>query len=165
MAILAAPNPFNSNPTSIPGVSNLQTIIGYTAWIATAMCLIGLIATGAAMAVSYHRGHHHHVGRLGGVAAGCLVVGAAAPIAGSILGFNLFTANPEAVPGLSKVQTIIGFTSWVAAAACLIGLIGAGAMLAISYRHGETDHAGRLGSVAAGCLIVGSASTIVGALI
>ena len=52
---LAGPS-FNSDPHAIPGVSNLQAIIGYTAWAATALCLVGLIAAGAAMAVSYHRG-------------------------------------------------------------------------------------------------------------
>jgi len=164
--LLAGPcNPFCSDPTAIPGVNNLQTIIGYVCWIATALCLIGLIVTGAMMAVSYHRGSNEHVGRLGGVAAGCLVVGAASPIAGAILGFNLFTSTPQAIPGLSGVQTIIGYVSWVAAALCLIGLIIAGGMLAVSYQRGNSEHAGRLGGVATGCLIVGGASTIIGALI
>jgi hypothetical protein len=156
---------FNSNPIAIPGVSNLQTVIGYTCWLATAVCLIGLIVTGALLAVSYHRGSNEHVGRLGGVAAGCLLVGAASPIAAAILGFNLFTASPQAIPGLSGVQTVIGYISWVAAALCLIGLVGAGALLAVSYHRGNTEHTGRLGGVAAGCLIVGGASTIIGALI
>ncbi len=163
--LAAGNNPFNSNPTSIPGVTNLQTLIGYLCWIATALCLVGLIVTGALMAVSYHRGSNDHVGRLGGVAAGCLVVGASAPITGSILGFNLFTATPQAIPGLTTVQTLIGYVSWVSAALCLIGLIVAGAMLAVSYQRGNSDHAARLGSVATGCLIVGGASTIIGALI
>jgi hypothetical protein len=160
-----AGSPFTSNPAAIPGVTNLQVIIGYTAWIATALCLIGLIITGALMAVSYHRGSNEHAGRLGGVAAGCLIVGAASPIAGSILGFNLFTAAPQAIPGLAGVQKVISYTSWIAAALCLIGLIVAGAMLAVSYQRGNTEHTGRLGGVATGCLIVGGASTIIGALI
>ena len=84
---------------------------------------------------------------------------------GSILGFNLFTSDPEAIPGLAGVQTVIGYVSWVAAAVCLIGLIISGAMLAVSHQRGTVDSTGRLGGVAAGCLIVGSASTIIGALI
>jgi cytochrome b561 len=164
-ARVLAGSPFNSNPAAIPGVTNLQTIIGYACWIATALCLIGLTITGATMAVSYHRGSNEHVGRLGGVAAGCLVVGAASPIAGAILGFNLFTSSPQAIPGLSGVQTVISYVSWIAAALCLIGLIIAGAMLAVSYQRGNSEHAGRLGGVATGCLIVGGASTIIGALI
>ena len=165
VGLLAAGNPFNSDPHAIPGVSNLQAVIGYVCWIATALCLVGLIVTGSILAVSYHRGSNEHVGRLGAVAAGCLVVGAASPIAGAILGFNLFTSNPKAVPGLTGVQTVIGYVSWIAAALCLVGLVIAGAMLAVSYQRGTTDHAGRLGSVATGCLIVGGASTIIGALI
>lgn len=162
---LGGPNPFTSNPAAIPGVTNLQTIIGYTCWVATALCLIGLIITGAMLAVSYHRGSNEHVGRLGGVAAGCLIVGAAAPIAGAVLGFNLFTSTPQAIPGLTGVQTVISYVSWVAAALCLIGLIITGGMLAVSYQRGNSEHAGRLGGVATGCLIVGGASTIIGALI
>lgn len=156
--------PFNSNPEPITSFG-LQTAIGYAAWIATAVCLIGLIVAGALMAVSYHRGSSEHLGRLGGVAAGCLIVGAASPIAASVLGFNLFTSNPKEITGLNKVQTVISYVSWLSAGLCLIGLIGAGAMLAVSYHRGHTEHAGRLGGVAAGCLIVGSAATIVGALI
>ena len=163
--VLAGGGQFNSNPSAIPGVTNLQAIIGYGAWLATAACLIGLIVTGATMAISYHRGSNEHMGRLGSVAAGCLIVGAASPIAGSLLGFNLFTSNPQAIPGLTTVQTVISYVSWIAAAACLIGLIAAGAMLAVSYQRGNSEHAGRLGSVAAGCLVVGGASTIVAALI
>ena len=156
---------FTSTPQAIPGVTNLQTIIGYTAWIATALCMVGLIVTGTLMAVSYHRGSNEHAGRLGGVAAGCLIVGAASPITGSLLGFNLFTSNATAIPGLGTVQTVISYISWIAAALCLIGLIVAGAMLAVSYHRGNSEHAGRLGGVATGCLIVGGASTIIGALI
>src|SRR5664280_386515 len=110
MVVLAAPSPspsptpspgagFNSTPTAIPGVDKLQAIIGYSTWIATAVCLIGLIIAGASMAVAHHHGETVQLGRLGGVVAGCLVVGASSSVVGAILGFNLFTANPEAVPG------------------------------------------------------------------
>lgn len=173
MVVRAAPSPapspapgagFNSTPTAIPGVNNLQAIIGYSAWIATAVCLIGLIIVGASMAVAHHQGGTIPLGQLGGVVGGCLLVGAAAPIIGSVLGFNLFTADPQAVPGLVRVQTVIGYVSWIAVAACLIGLIVAGASMTMAHRRGELP-GGRLGGVVAGCLIVGSASTIIGALI
>jgi len=163
MSVVLA-GPFNSNPGAIPGVTNLQVFIGYAAWLATAACIIGLIITGALMAVSYQHGSNEHMGRLGAVVGGCIVIGAAAPIAGSILGFNLFTANPQAIPGLATVQTVISYTAWIAAAGCLLGLIFAGARMAISYSRGQSE-VGRLGSVMAGCLIVGSASTLVGAFI
>ena len=175
MVVLAASSPspsptpspgagFNSTPTAIPGVTKLQAIVGYSAWIAAAVCLIGLIITGASMAVAHHHGETIQLGRLGNVVAGCLVVGASSSIVGSILGFNLFTANPEAVPGLTKVQDVIGYVSWAAAAICLIGLIVAGAAMAVAHQQGRMP-AGQLGAVAAGCMIVGAAGTIVGALI
>jgi hypothetical protein len=59
---------------------------------------------------------------------------------------------------------VIGYVSWIAAAVCLIGLIVAGASMTMAHRRGELP-SGRLGGVVAGCLIVGSASTIIGALI
>ena len=175
LVVLAAPTPspsptpapgagFNSTPVAIPGVDKLQAIIGYSAWIATAVCLIGLIIAGASMAVAHHHGETVQLGRLGGVVAGCLVVGASSSVVGAILGFNLFTANPEAVPGLTKVQDVIGYVSWAAAAVCLIGLIVAGAAMAVANQQGRMP-AGQLGAVAAGCMIVGAAGTIVGALI
>jgi cytochrome b561 len=157
--------PFNSTPAAIPGVTNLQVFIGYAAWLATAACIIGLVLTGAMMAISYQHGNNEHMGRLGSVIAGCITVGAASPIVGSVLGFNLFTSNPQAIPGLGTVQTIISYTAWVAAALCLLGLIVAGVRMAISYQRGNTEATGRLGAVIAGCVIVGSASTLVGAFI
>jgi hypothetical protein len=77
--------PFNSNPTQIPKFGGLQDVIGYTAWIASGLCLMGLIVAGALMAVSYHRGSSEHMGRLGGVAAGCLIVGSAATIVNALI--------------------------------------------------------------------------------
>ena len=66
-------------------MDKFQTIISWTAWVAAGLCLIGLIVCGATLAISYHRGSQEHVGRLGGVAAGCLVVGAASSIVGALI--------------------------------------------------------------------------------
>jgi hypothetical protein len=83
VALLA--DPFNSNPQPVPGMDKFQTIIGWSAWIAAGLCLIGLIVTGATLAVSYHRGTNEHVGRLAGVAAGCLIVGGASTVVGALV--------------------------------------------------------------------------------
>ena len=83
VALLA--DPFNSNPQPVPGMDKFQTIIGWSAWIAAGLCLIGLIVTGATLAVSYHRGTNGHVGRLAGVAAGCLIVGGASTVVGALV--------------------------------------------------------------------------------
>lgn len=164
-AVWAAGTGFNSNPTAIPGVNNLQTIIGYAAWIATGVCIIGLIVAGARMAISHRRGDSEHMGAIGGVVAACIVIGSAASLVGSLLGFSLFTATPKAIPGLAAVQQIIGYTAWIAAAVCLLGLLIVGARMAISHRRGESEAFGMLGSVAAGCIVVGGAATLVGAFI
>ena len=157
---------FDSRPEAVPGLGGLQTVIGYVAWACTAACLIGLILAGAQMAVAHRRGSSDSFSRLGGVVAGCLIIGAASSLVGGLLGFNLFTSTAKPIPGLQGVQTIIRYTSWVAGGICLIGLLVAGAMMAISYRQGQDqEHMSRLAGVGAGCLIVGGASAIVAALI
>jgi hypothetical protein len=46
------------------------------------------------------------------------------------------------------------------------GVIAAGAAMAISHRRGEGgDHIGRLGWVFGGCIVIGSASGLVRALV
>lgn len=82
-ALLAAAQ-FNNTPQAIPGMDRFQTIIGWIAWVAAGMCLIGMIVTGATLAVAYHRGDNSHVGRLGAVMAGCLIVGGASSIVGAL---------------------------------------------------------------------------------
>ena len=84
-AFLTAGAGFTSDPAAVPGMDKFQTIISWTAWIAAGLCLIGLIVCGATLAISYHRGGQEHIGRLGGVAAGCLVVGAASSIVGALV--------------------------------------------------------------------------------
>jgi hypothetical protein len=49
---------------------------------------------------------------------------------------------------------------------CVLGIIIAGTMMAIGQRRGEGgEHASRLGWVIAGCIVIGAASGLVGALI
>ncbi len=56
--------------------------------------------------------------------------------------------------------------SWVALAICVAGVIFAGLAMIISSRRGEGgEHMGKLGTVLAGCVIVGAASGFVGALV
>jgi type IV secretory pathway VirB2 component (pilin) len=45
---------------------------------------------------------------------------------------------------------------------CVIGIVVAGAMMAVGQRRGEGgEHASRLGWVIAGCIVIGAASGIV----
>ncbi len=47
-----APN-FGTNPVAIPGLNKLQVVIGYLAWGASAVALIGIIIAGARLALEY----------------------------------------------------------------------------------------------------------------
>lgn len=71
-------------------------------------------------------------------------------------------------PGGEKVTTILQWVAWLAFGACVLGAIVAGGMMALaaSGRHeGGGRHATSLGWVFAGCIVIGSASGLVGALV
>lgn len=64
------------------------------------------------------------------------------------------------------IKTVIGWVTWIAFSICVLGVIIAGAMMAIGQRRGEGgEHAARLGWVLAACIVIGSASALVGALL
>ena len=70
---------------------------------------------------------------------------------------------PEASGG---IKTVVGWVTWIAFSICVLGVIIAGAMMAIGQRRGEGgEHAARLGWVLAACIVIGSASALVGALL
>lgn len=69
-------------------------------------------------------------------------------------------------PGGEKFTTILQWVAWGALGVCVMGVIICGGAMAISHRHGSGgEHAARLGWVLAGCVVVGAASGIVGALV
>ena len=71
----------------------------------------------------------------------------------------------EAPPGADKLKTVISWVTWIAFAVCVLGVIIAGAMMAVGQRRGEGgEHAARLGWVLAACIVIGSASGLVGLL-
>lgn len=74
----------------------------------------------------------------------------------------------EPLPGDAgdKVTKVVGWVTWIAFTICVLGVIIAGAMMAVGQRRGEGgEHAARLGWVLAACIVIGSASALVGALI
>src|ERR1700727_691654 len=100
--ILAASGPggFNSDPKSIPGVSTLQTVVGYAAWTATGLSVLGMIGLGVWLVYNHESGHQgRSANRVGYAIAACVVIGSASSIAADSLGFNLFTSTPQGVPG------------------------------------------------------------------
>lgn len=66
----------------------------------------------------------------------------------------------------TKVQTLVDWVTAIAISLCILGVIIAGAMMAIGQRRGEGgEHAARLGWVLAGCIVIGTASAFVNALV
>lgn len=72
----------------------------------------------------------------------------------------------QAPPGSEGFTTILGWAAWIAFGVCVLGVIVAGGAMALGNRRGEGgEHASRLGWVLAGCIVIGSASGFVGALV
>jgi len=71
----------------------------------------------------------------------------------------------QAPPGSDQFNKVIGWVTWIAFSICLLGVVIAGAMMAIGQRRGEGgEHAARLGWVLAACIVIGSASMLVNGL-
>lgn len=76
--------------------------------------------------------------------------------------------NPAPVqpPGTNGLIVFMGWAKWVALAVCGLGIVAAGAMMAINSRRGEgSEHAGRLFGALAGVVVIGAAFSIVGFLV
>jgi hypothetical protein len=60
----------------------------------------------------------------------------------------------------------MGWVKWVALAVCVIGIIVAGALMAINSRRGEGgEHAGRIGFALGGVIVISAAASLVGFLV
>jgi len=69
-------------------------------------------------------------------------------------------------PGAGGIEKILGWAAWVAVAVCVLGVLIAGGTMAIQHRRGEGGESmSRLGWVLGGCIVIGSASALVGALV
>ena len=69
-------------------------------------------------------------------------------------------------PGSDNFLTILQWAAWIAFGVCVLGVIIAGASMAIQHRQGRGgEQAAQLGWVLAGCIVIGSASGLVGALV
>lgn len=69
-------------------------------------------------------------------------------------------------PGTEGFQTILKWAAWVGLAVCVLGVIIAGGSMAVSSRRGEGgEHMSKLGWVLGGCIIIGAASGLVGAVL
>jgi len=72
----------------------------------------------------------------------------------------------EAPPGVGdKVLKLLKWVAYLASAACVAGLIVTAARMAIAHRRGDDTNVSQLGWVLGACVLIGSASGIVGALL
>lgn len=79
------PNPGRKAPPDLAG--KVDTVLGIVAWAGTAAGVLGVLITGAMMAVSLKRGESsEHMSRLGMVLGGCVLVATAGPIVNFVFG-------------------------------------------------------------------------------
>jgi hypothetical protein len=72
----------------------------------------------------------------------------------------------QAPPGSGGVTTIVGWAAWVAVAVCVVGVLIAGISMAIEHRRGGGgESVAKLGWVMGACVVIGSASGLVTALV
>lgn len=70
-------------PIQPPGTDGLNVIMGWAKWVALAVCILGLFAAGALMAVQSRRGEGgEHVGKIGMALGGVIIISAAAALVG-----------------------------------------------------------------------------------
>ena len=71
-----------------------------------------------------------------------------------------------APPGSDGIVKIIGWAAWIAVGVCVVGVLIAGSKMALEHRRGGGgESVASLGWVLGGCIVIGSASAIVGALV
>lgn len=81
----------------------------------------------------------------------------------AILPADLPNPQPVQPPGTGKISDVMGWAKWVALVICILGLIGAGAMMAINHRRGESgEHVGKLGWILAGVIVISGATSLIG---
>jgi len=70
-------------PVQPPGTEGFNTVMGWAKWVALAICVLGLFAAGALMAVQSRRGEGgEHVGKIGMALGGVIVISAGAALVG-----------------------------------------------------------------------------------
>jgi len=149
----------NKPDTKFAGVSQLTAVVGYVAWIVTAVAILTLIGVGISWAINTHNGQQENLRSLGRWGMGALLAAAAGSVANTIFGFNLVTPQPQAVPGLTGLQQGLNTATTIGIAIGIIGilLVGLGNML----RHRQGEPMGEvLLYVLVGCCIISGASGI-----
>lgn len=85
-AVLPADLP-NPDPVQPPGTDGFTAIMGWAKWVALAVAILALFAAGAMMGINSRRGEGgEHVGKIGMVLGGVVVISAAVAIVGFLSG-------------------------------------------------------------------------------
>ncbi|MGI5347350.1 hypothetical protein ACQEU8_04055 [Streptomyces sp. CA-250714] len=72
----------------------------------------------------------------------------------------------SAPPGSEGLVTVLKWVAWTVTALCVAGIFGVAARMAVDHsRGGSREHVKGLGLVLGACVLVGSASGVVGALV
>lgn len=81
--LFALPDPDAIQP---PGTEGFTALMGWAKWVALAVCILGLFAAGALMAIQSRRGEGgEHVGKIGMALVGVIVISAAAALVGFLV--------------------------------------------------------------------------------
>jgi hypothetical protein len=74
------------HPVAPPGSGKFQTVENWLMWGAITICVVGLIVCGAKLAIEHRNGGGGGIGgQVGIVMAGCVLIGAAAPLINALL--------------------------------------------------------------------------------
>lgn len=74
----------------------------------------------------------------------------------------------EAPPGSDGLVTMLRWAMWIASGMCVLGVLIAGGSMALALNgrgNGGGEHVTKLGWALAGCIVIGSASALVAALL
>ncbi len=80
-----------------------------------------------------------------------------------LLPLDVPTPAASPPPGSEKFVEVMSWAKWVALAVCILGLFGAGALMAIQSRRGEGgEHVGKIGMALGGVIVISAAAAFVG---
>ncbi|WP_433533060.1 hypothetical protein ACQPYA_14245 [Micromonospora sp. CA-263727] len=84
---MAVPQPSTDGDLPSNLAEKVEQALGLVAWAGTAAGVLGVLVTGAVMAISHKRGESsEHMSRLGMVLGGCILVATAGPIVTWVFG-------------------------------------------------------------------------------
>lgn len=83
----------------------------------------------------------------------------------SNLAASIPNPGPIQPPGTEGLVSIMGWVKWIALAVCIIGLVVAGALMAVNSRRGEGgEHMGKIAMALGGVIVISAAGALVGFL-